>query len=365
MAGRSPSLCTGELPMVKIADIREPSTSVNILAKIVSLREAKSSRNGSESIYHYGILGDETGTIQFTAWSFPSSVREGDIVELRNCSARIYNDRIRITVGSGSEVVLMPEGKMEVKRTYEERAIKDLKTSDPYVTVTGVITGVSSRETEIKGEKVTLYSGFIDDGTARVRISSFGVPLKEGLRASLRGARVTEFNGRLSLTVGRQTEILEASEPEIQMSRNHLIWEVTSPVGNVSFSGIPVFVGERSGIVTKCSECGRFTDAEGCRDHPDAEKVMDLSCYFTLEDGTGSMSCYLEGDTLKEFLGFSGDLNSADPVEIHQLVVKSLECIPVRVTGDLSIRNESMRMRVHSIGKITDMEISQELLEGD
>lgn len=351
--------------MVKIAEIKEPTNSLELVAKIVSLREAKSSRNGSESIYHYGILGDETGTIQFTAWSFPSSVREGDVVELRNCSARIYNDRIRITVGSNSEVVLRPEGKMDVKRTYEERSIKNLKTSDPYVTVTGVITGVTSRETEIRGEKVTLYNGFIDDGTASVRISSFGVPLKEGSRVSLKGARVTEFNGRLSLTVGRQTEIDSAQEPEIQLSRNHLIWDVTSPVGSVSFSGIPVFVGERSGIVTKCSECGKFTDENGCRDHPGAEIVKDFSCYFTLEDGSGSMSCYLEGSTLGSFIGFSGDINTADPLEIHQLVVRSLESVPVRVTGDLSVRNESMRMRVRSIEKVQDREIDQELFGGD
>ncbi len=345
----------------KIGDIKEPSPSVELTGKIVSLREAKSNRNGAESIYHYGIIGDDSGTIQFTAWNMPSSIREGDVVELKNCTARIYNDRIRLTISSNTEVVLRPEEHMEVKRVYNEFRIKDLNLSDPYVTVSGTLSAVTERETEIRGEKVKLFNAFMDDGTASVRISSFGQPIEEGSQIKITGAKVTEFNGRLSLTMGQKTQVEKIKVSIEKGNRQYLLWDMVSPVGNVGFTGIPVNVSDRSGIIEKCSVCGKFAEGSVCRDHLDAAVVKDVSCYFTLEDGTGSISCFMDGEILKKYAGIEGDIESIDPVEVKQRIVKSLESTVVKVEGNMSQKGESFRLKVISIGTVDDKEVQAEM----
>ena len=346
---------------VKIGDIKEPASSIELVGKIVSLKEAKSNRNGSESVYHYGILGDETGTIPFTAWNLPSSIREGDVVELKNCTSRIYNDRIRITIGSNTEVVLRPEEQMEVKRIYKEYRIKDLTTSDPYVTVSGIVRGVSERETEIRGEKVRLFNAFLDDGTASIRLSSFGVPVSEGEQIKITGGKVSEFNGRISLTMGQKTAVEKTRVNLDNESRQHLLWDMVSPVGNVSFTGIPVNIGDRSGVVDKCSVCGKFMGDSGCADHPGAATVKDVSCYFTLEDGTGSISCFMDGDVLKAYAGIEGNIEALDPVEVRQSILKSLESNVVKVEGNMSQKGESFRLKVLAISRAEDSDVTAEL----
>ena len=52
----------------KIADFREGLRNIVVEAKIVSVKERKINVKGVEKIIYSGVLGDETGKAQFTAW---------------------------------------------------------------------------------------------------------------------------------------------------------------------------------------------------------------------------------------------------------------------------------------------------------
>src|SRR3989454_10235383 len=75
--------------------------SVNLLARIVSVNEKDVSVEGGSKRFLYGILGDPTTTIPFTAWE-PLSVplAKGDVVRVQNAYTKEYRGQVQVNFGS-------------------------------------------------------------------------------------------------------------------------------------------------------------------------------------------------------------------------------------------------------------------------
>ena len=110
--------------VVKIDKLDENTKNETIVVKILSLTEKETKSEKGEGVYHYGLIGDETGTMPYTAWALPATIRQGDVVELRNFSVKKYNDSLRLYLDTRTDVILRPEDKMDVKRVYKEYKIK-------------------------------------------------------------------------------------------------------------------------------------------------------------------------------------------------------------------------------------------------
>ncbi|MGC8609220.1 MAG: replication factor A, partial [Thermoplasmata archaeon] len=186
----------------KIADINQSYQNVDITAKILSVDKRVIQNEKGQNTYYYGLLGDETGTIPFTAWILQAGIKSGDVVEIKNGSSRIYNGNMRIYIDSHSQVILKPKEDIEVKRSSEFFKIRDIPPNVYYASVTGRISGVSEKRYIRDGEEHTVYQGYLEDETARIRISSFGKKLDDGSTVKIEGAKVSEFNGYLSLSLG-------------------------------------------------------------------------------------------------------------------------------------------------------------------
>lgn len=265
--------------------------NLNLHVKLVSLQQRKIKNDKGETVYFYGIMGDETGTIPFTAWTFPNTIQGGDIIEVKNCSTKEYNNVNRVYIDSKSEVVLKPGEEMEVKRTFKELKVKDLSTSDPYVSLDGRVSNVRQKEFEKEGETTQLFYGDFEDDTGKIRLTSFGKELKEGETIRIEGGRVSEYNGRLRITINDKTRVLPAKLDYSITERIVNISELTSPLGGVTVEGFAVTFGQKSGLVMRCSECNQRLDDLRCPDHPEAPLKYDLFAYFTLDDGTGHIQC--------------------------------------------------------------------------
>lgn len=275
----------------QISTLEPLKQNLGLKAKIVSLQQRKIKNEKGETVYFYGILGDSSGTISFTAWAFPATIQTGDVVEIKNCSTKEYNNVNRVYIDSRSEVILRPGEDMEVKRTFKELKIKDLSTTNPYVSLDGRISGIMEKEMERNGEKLQLYHADLEDDTGKIRLTSFGQALKEGETVRIEGARVSEYNGRLRLTINDKTKVLPTKLQYTITERIMNLADVAGPLGGITVQGFAVNFGQKSGLVMRCSQCNQRLDDLRCPDHPDAPFVYDLFAYFTIDDGTGHLQC--------------------------------------------------------------------------
>lgn len=338
----------------KIGTLVPGKQNLNLLSKIISLQQRKIKNDKGETVYFYGILGDETGTISFTAWVFPTTIQAGDVVEIKNCSTREYNSVNRVYIDARSEVVLRPGQDMEVKRTFKELKIRDLSLSDPYVSLDGKISNVRQREFERNGETVQLYSADLEDDTGKIRLTSFGKPLKEEETIRIEGAKVSEYNGRLRITINDKTRVLPSKLPYEIGERIVNISDLNGPLGGVTVQGFAVSLGQKSGLVMRCSECNQKLDDIRCPDHPEAPHVYDLFAYFTLDDGTGHIQCTGGRYPLLPLLNIPADqfVPSNTSISRRSILASLEENIPGKafiINGDVVKSQIGLSLRMNSI----------------
>lgn len=349
------------MPRQKISDLTEEMKDISMKAKVVSINSRNIRNDRGDSTYFYGYLGDETGTIPYTAWAFPASLKPGDVVDMKNVYTKKYNDNLRVYLDSRSQVILDPSTDMQVKRVYRKYSIIDLSLKDQYVEIAGIVSSIRSREYEKDGKTQKVYQGFIEDETGKVRISSFGRELEENKPLKIVGARVTEFNGRISLSVGDKTEISETENIAIPPVRLYRLQEITNPVGGISMAGFVVSVGEKSGIVYRCAQCSKTVPDGSCPDHPDAGKIEDVFAYFTIDDGTGVMQCSAGSGSLFPFLNISKEslknIDARGREDIHMNIRNGLLGIPIFVTGEFRRMNDDLSMRAESFKRMGQEEV--------
>ena len=344
---------------VKISSLSAGMQDIDIVVNVVSLQQKTLKNDRGESLYFYGIAGDETGTMSFTAWVFPAAIRASDVIEIKHCSVREYKGVNRLYIDSGSEVIMRPGEKIEVKRTYSRPNLRDLTTTQPYVSGEGRSSFVKEKELEREGQKSMMYYADLDDDTGRVRVSSFDRALNEGETIRIEGAKVSEYNGRLRLTIGSKTVVTPVKATFATGPRLCDIGELSSPVGGLSISGFVVSVGEKSGLVVRCSECNaRLTDIP-CPDHPGAPMLYDMFVYFTFDDGTGSVQCTGGKSAFLSFLGYSEDefvpgTKSISRSTVFTRVQENLLGKSLLLDGDVSRNPRGLTFRVSSVRRMEE-----------
>ena len=356
----------------QISGLEPGKQNLGLKAKIVSLQQRKIKNEKGETVYFYGILGDRTGTISFTAWVFPATIQAGDVVEIKNCSTKEYNNVNRVYIDARSEVILRPGEDMEVKRTFKELKIKDLATTNPYVSLEGKISGVMEKEMDRNGEKVQLFYGDFEDDTGRIRLTSFGKPLKEGETIRIEGAKVSEYNGRLRLTINDRTRVLPAKLHYEITERIVNLMDISGPIGGITVQGFAVNFGQKSGLVMRCSQCNQRLDDLRCPDHPDAPFIYDLFAYFTIDDGTGHMQCTGGRMPLLPLLGIKPEDFVPSNKSISRRGIQALleENIPGRafvIGGDVVKSQVGLSLRIRDIRPMDEefLKTFSRMLEAD
>jgi replication factor A1 len=345
---------------MKLSEINGENANVELKVKILSLSRRETTTSKGETIYYYGLLGDETGVIPYTAWEFPAPIKAGDVVQIKYARSRIYNDRIRLYFDSKTEVLLKPGEDIEVKRTYKETKLMDLSLKNPFVTVTGKISNMSGKEYNKAGNTFTIYNGFIEDDTSRVRISSFGQALENGRIYRMVGARVSEFNKQLELSIGDKTEVIPEDE-DMDFGRYYKLFEVDNPAGGITILGFIITLGTKSGIIKRCSECNKPLANGVCPDHPDKPTKLDIFTYFTLDDGTKYIQCIAGKKAIMPFLGIKDEDLPRVAGDIYRMLEDKLYGHAVRVNADFIKNEEDLSLRVNFIAGITKEDIDKDI----
>jgi len=99
---------------VKIGELTPNSKAVNVVAKVVSKGEVRSTTSGRDYSAHRvvdALVGDETGCVYLNLWDDNiDKVKEGDILKIKNGYVNLFRGNIRLNIGRyGSfEVVTEP-----------------------------------------------------------------------------------------------------------------------------------------------------------------------------------------------------------------------------------------------------------------
>ncbi len=339
-------------PMANISEIKGETASIDLVVKVISINQKEANTKKGPMKYYYGIIGDQTGTIPFTAWSMASSVRAGDVLELKNCTVKLYNERARVYVESKSQVILRPGEDLEVKRTYPSLKVKELSLRDPYVTVEGIVREIKERPYNGKEKSGTLYFGYLEDDTGSIRLNAFDVKLKEGQGVRIKGARVSEYNNRLRISLNDKTETETIKLSISQVPKVYDLCELDSPVSGIATSGFVVSAGEKGGLVMRCPECRKTPEGDSCPDHPEAKLIKDYFIFFTIDDGTGTIQCTAGKDQIDGIMKMAGgealeEMASRDPFlrELKQNLLGRL----AQVTGEVIRSRNGLSFRTSSI----------------
>ncbi len=88
---------------VKIGDIREGMGNVNVAGKILSVESRKITSRGEEKVVYSGIIADETGKIQYSAWH-DFELKAGESISAKNCYIRAWKGIPQLNIGDRAVV---------------------------------------------------------------------------------------------------------------------------------------------------------------------------------------------------------------------------------------------------------------------
>ncbi|EQD69089.1 replication factor A, partial [mine drainage metagenome] len=167
----------------------------------------------------------------------------------------------------------------------------NLNLKDAFVSVSGLLKDPIEKTYEKDGQEKIVTHCTLEDDTGSIRLSLFDRKLSPGRYYKIDGTKLSEYKGRYRLTAGDKTQIAEVSGFHLPEIRVYDLNELRTPVDSISTSGVVVYLGEKGGLISRCSECRKTVDDIRCPDHPEAKIFLDLYAYFTIEDGTGDMQC--------------------------------------------------------------------------
>ncbi len=86
-----------------IVDLKPSQQSVHVLSRIISVNPREIQVKGETRKIFYGILGDESGTIQFTAWK-DFELEKGTVVDITNAYTKEWQGSLKVNFGDRTKI---------------------------------------------------------------------------------------------------------------------------------------------------------------------------------------------------------------------------------------------------------------------
>jgi len=296
-----------------IRELAPGENSVDLLARFVSVNEKRiDSENGPRTIL-YGILGDPTATVPFTAWEpLPFEPARGDVVRVQNAYTKEYRGQVQVNLGTRTVVtreaadalppapaaaVGGPAPAVVARATPAK--IVEMREGSSNVAFTARVLAVERREVDVEGGKKAVYSGVIADETAKSQFSAWkDFDLHEGDVVRVEGAYVKSWRGIPQVSFDERALVAKLADADLppleELGRSPRMWiEDLSERGggvDVTVRGILIDLKEGSGLVYRCPECKRVLRKGVCRIHGEVTGGPDLRVKAVLDDGSGALT---------------------------------------------------------------------------
>jgi replication factor A1 len=293
-----------------IVDLKPNVPSVHILARIVSINPREITVKGEQRTIHYGVLGDESGTVPFTAWK-DFEVSKGDVVDVTNAYTKEWQGTVKVNFGDRTRLTRAEDCAVPPLGA-EPRVskIKDLYGGQGGVEIIGRILDITERQVEASGQQKKVFSGLIGDETGKAQFTAWhDFHLTEGAVIKIAGGYVKTWKGIPQLTFDEKATVETvdgALIPATEMTAQKLtLADLVERTGalDVEVEATVIEIRRGSGVVLRCPQCNRVLQEAGCSVHGAVEGVPDLRLKLTLDDGTGSVGAILGRELSEKLLG--------------------------------------------------------------
>ncbi|MEE9340163.1 MAG: DNA-binding protein, partial [Thermoplasmata archaeon] len=327
----------------------------------------------------YGIFGDSTGTVPFTAWEADAmDVEKGDVVKIQNAYTKEFRGEVQLNLGNRTSVekespdALPPYVPPERPATSVE--LGDLRGGMSNVSVVGRIISIESREVNVEGQKKTVFSGLIGDSTGKAQFSAWAdFELREGDVAKIDGGYSKTWRGmpQLGFDQRANVEILKdtdfPSAEDIMSPVRRWIEEIAERGGAVDATvrGILIDVKEGSGLIFRCPECNRVLRKGTCRIHGEVDGTPDLRVKAVIDDGSAALTAILGKDITEGLLGKSlkDCMDTAKEAMSHEVIRDELADLlvaqPVELRGNVTSDDYGLMM-ISESAEVLEIDVQEE-----
>ena len=367
--------------------------SVNLLARILSVNEKDVTVESGTKRILYGILGDPSATVPFTAWEpLNLALARGDVVRVQNAYTKEYRGQVQVNFGVRTAVSkeapdALPEykpsagmGQPYIGKPTPFRVI-ELREGASNVAVTVRLLSIEAREVEVDGAKKSVYSGVLADDTGKSQFSAWkDFALKEDDVVRIEGGYVKSWRGIPQISFDDRATVTklppEALPPAQVLGESPRMWveDLAERGGGVDVTvrGILIDLREGSGLVYRCPECRRVLRKGACRIHGEVKGEPDLRVKAVLDDGSGALTAVFDREltealldkTMDEAIAGAKEAMSTDVVrdELSDLLVAQ----PIEARGNVTSDDYGLMMIVQS-AKMLKVDVqaeAREMLEG-
>jgi len=376
-----------------IKDLVPGEGAVNLLARIVSANEKTiETEQGSKTIL-FGILGDPTGTVPFTAWEpLDFALGRGEVVRVQAAYTKEFRGQVQVNFGVRTVVTkesseLLPpwqpraEGAAEVVARSPVVPAKatpirlaDLREGASNVAVTARVLSIERREVNVDGTAKTVFSGVLADESGKSQFSAWtDFRLGDGDAVRIEGAYVKSWRGLLQVGFDDRSRVTklepDALPPVEALSASPRIWieDLAERGGGVDVTvrGILIDIKDGSGLIARCPECRRVLRKNVCRIHGEVAGQPDLRVKAIVDDGSGALTAVFGRDlteglldrTIEEAIAQAKNAMNADVVrdDLADLLVAQ----PVEVRGNVTSDEYGLMMIVDQ-AKLLKVDVQEE-----
>ena len=368
--GGSPIPSTSE--RILLVDLQPNQPNVHILCRVITINPKEITVKGETRQIFYGILGDESGTVPFTAWK-NFEVEKGDILDISNAYTREWQGETKINFGDRTRIEKTDESRLpDISLEPKEYKIKDLKSGLGAVEIIARVLEINKKEVDVNGEKKNVYSGIIADETGKAQFTSWhDFKLKNDAVFKISGGYVKTWKGIPQLTFDDKATVEDVDDdliPRKDIKTQKLpLRELVERNGalDVEVEGTVIRIRDGSGIIFRCSECNRVLQGEACTVHGKVKGVADLRIKLDIDDGTGTIGGILKKEITEKLLDKSLEdfkkiksTSQSDPAlkeEIYAALFGHRLCLQGNALGD-----EFGITLIAKTAKIVDMNIQEE-----
>lgn len=293
-----------------IANLEPNERSVNLLGHVIAINPKEITVKGENRQIFYGILGDESGTIPFTAWK-DIEVEKGDVIEISNAYTREWQGEPQLNFGDRvsikkTDAERLPKSAFEPK----EFKVKDLKSGLGRIEVIARVLELKQRKAEVNGEKKIVFSGVISDETGKCQFTSWhDFKIKEGDVLKISGGYVKTWKGIPQLIFDEKASVKKLDKSKITKDKIktgkiplHILVEKRGAL-DVEVEGTIIDVRPGSGFIMRCPECNRVLQNNECTIHGKIDGKPDLRIKLIVDNGTGAINGVLNQKLSEKLLG--------------------------------------------------------------
>jgi replication factor A1 len=294
---------------ILISDLKPNKQNVNLLCRVISINPKEIQVKGENRKIFYGIIGDESGTIPFTAWN-NIEVEKDDVIEISNAYTREWQGNIQLNFGDRVNIEKTDKNKLPPEAFKPKKVkVNELRSGLGSVDITALIIDINEREVNVNGENKVVFSGILGDETGKAQFTSwFDFKIKTGLTYQIIGGYVKSWKGIPQLTFDENSTVKKLNKDTIKedkiISKKMEIQELIKKKGaiDISTEGTIIEIKRGSGIITRCSKCNRSLRDNECTLHGKDKGKKDFRLKLIIDDGTGSINIILNKEIAEKIL---------------------------------------------------------------